>query len=179
MLKKIALVLGALIVVLCVVIALQPKTLHITRSITIAAPAAAVYEQVADFRKWAAWSPWEKLDPAMEKTYGSNTYAWKGNDKVGQGQMTILASQPPSSLSIKLEFFKPRQDTSTTTFSFTPAGAGTQVTWTMDGEKDFLSKAVCMVMDLDKMVGGDFEKGLAQLKSVAETQPVAVPAVAK
>ena len=91
------------------------------RSITIAAPAAAVYEQVADFRKWAAWSPWEKLDPAMEKTYGSNTYAWKGNDKVGQGQMTILASQPPSSLSIKLEFFKPRQDTSTTTFSFTGA----------------------------------------------------------
>ena len=75
--------------------------------------------------------------------------------------------------------FKPRQDVSTTTFTFAPSGAGTEVTWTMDGRKDFMSKAVCMVMDLDKMVGGDFEKGLAQLKTVSETQPVAVPAVAK
>lgn len=187
MLKKIAIGVGIVVVLFIGLVATRPGALRVERSAKIAAPPAAVYAQVADFHAWAAWSPWEKLDPAMKKTFsGPETgpgasYAWAGNDKVGEGRMTVLSATPGQELTLKLEFFKPFAATDTASFKFAPDGRGTQVVWAMAGENNFAAKAMGIFMDMDKMIGGDFEKGLAQLKTVAEAAPppVAVPAVAR
>ena len=165
---------AAVVVVLGVVVATRPATFHVERSITIAAPPENAFAQVNDFRAWGAWSPWEKKDPQMQRTFDGApsgtgaTYAWVGNNEVGEGRMTIERSEKPSLVAIKLEFFKPFAATNAATFTFTPASAGTKVTWAMDGRNNFVAKAVHLVMDMDKMVGGDFERGLAALKTVAE-----------
>jgi uncharacterized protein YndB with AHSA1/START domain len=155
-------------------VATRPSTFHVERSATIKAPAEVVFGQVADFHKWQDWSPWEKLDPAMKKTYsgapsgnGAN-YAWAGNDKVGEGDMTITAAQPNEKISIRLEFAKPWKAVNTTNITFKPAGDGTLVNWAMDGENNFMGKAFGLFMDMDQMIGSDFEKGLASLGTVAE-----------
>lgn len=174
MLKKILIALGAVILGLVVIVALQPAEFRVSRSTTIAAPAAAVFEQVNDFHKWDAWSPWAKIDPNMKKSHEGApagvgaSYAWSGNDQVGEGRMTLTDSKPNELIRIKLEFLKPFAATNTTEFSFKPDGNQTAVTWSMSGTNNFIAKAFGLFMNMDKMIGGDFEKGLGQLKSAAE-----------
>ncbi|MFN0140062.1 MAG: SRPBCC family protein [Pyrinomonadaceae bacterium] len=178
MIKKIVLVVLALLVVVVagflVAVAMQPDELKITRSTSVSAPPAKVFEQVNDFNKWAAWSPWEKLDPAMKKEISGApsgkgaVYYWNGNDEVGEGRMTITQSHPTAHIEIALEFIKPWQQKSVNEFMFNPDGDKTNVTWTMTMQNNFMSKAFGLLMDMDKMIGPDFEKGLAQMKTVAE-----------
>ncbi len=180
MIKKIILGVLALIVLLvagfCVAVAMQPNELKVTRSAVIDAPPEKVFEQVNDFNKWAAWSPWEKLDPAMKKDFSGSPsgkgalYHWAGNDQVGEGRMTIAESHPSAHIKIDLEFIKPFAQKSVTDFTFKPDGDKTNVTWTMTAQNNFLSKAFGLMMDMDKMIGADFEKGLAQMKTVAEAK---------
>ena len=176
MIKKILLVLVAIIAIILVAGAFQPAHYSVTRTATITAPAAAIFPEVNDFHRWADWSPWEKLDPTMKRTFEGPaagvgaSYAWEGNSQVGAGKMTITESKPAELIRIKLEFLKPMPGDCPTEFTFQPEGNGTRVTWTMSGEKNYISKVVCMFMNMDKMVGGDFEKGLAQMKQVAEAK---------
>lgn len=176
--KKIGIGVAAVIAVLLVVIATRPDTYHVERSKTISASPAAVYGHVADFHKWDGWSPWDKLDPAMKKTYGGtpgavgSTYNWVGNDKAGEGDMKISALEPTKRVDVDLHFVKPFEDRSKTRFSFDAEGQGTKVTWAMDGNHNFISKAMCLFMDMDKMIGKDFEQGLDNMKKVAEAAPV-------
>jgi uncharacterized protein YndB with AHSA1/START domain len=171
----ILLILAVLLVVLLVSVVLQPADFRIARSTTIAAPSATVFAHVNDFHRWEAWSPWAKLDPAMKTTYkgapaGTGAiYAWAGNGKVGEGRMTLTESRPPELIRIKLEFFKPFAGTNTAEFTFKAGGGGTGIEWTMRGRRNFIMKAMGLVMNMDKMIGGDFEKGLANLKALAET----------
>jgi Polyketide cyclase / dehydrase and lipid transport len=165
------------VVVFLIVVALQPSDFKVERSATIRAPAPAAFAQVNDFNNWRAWSPWEKIDPALKRQYegpqaGTGAvYAWQGNKDVGEGRMTITESRPGELVRIKLEFFKPFAATNSAEFRFNPTGAeGTAVTWTMTGQNNFLAKAICLFVDMDKMVGGMFEQGLAQMKSVVEAK---------
>ena len=182
MARKILIGVAALIVVLVIVTLMQPSTYRVERSITMNAPADNAFAQVNDFHQWAAWSPWEKMDPGMKKTFDGppagtgSKYAWVGNDQVGEGRMTIEKSEKPAKIEIKLEFLKPFESTSQTTFAFAPAGTGSKVTWSMAGENNFVGKFFCIFMDMDKMIGGDFEKGLAAMKTAAEAAPT-TPAV--
>ncbi|MBL0156810.1 MAG: SRPBCC family protein [Bryobacterales bacterium] len=174
MLKISLLVIVVLLAILAGVIEMQPPEYQVTRSATIQAPANVVFEQINDFHKWEAWSPWGKLDPAMKTTYtgpaaGTGaSYAWVGNSDVGEGRMTILESRPAEFVRIRLEFIEPFASVANTEFSVKPEGNGVAVTWLMSGEKNFLSKAMCMVQSMDTMIGPDFERGLKQLKSAAE-----------
>jgi hypothetical protein len=169
MFKKIAIVLVLILVGLAVFVATRPADFRIVRSRTVAAPPDVVHAYVNDFHKWSEWSPWEKLDPAMKKEYSgapSGTgaeYHWSGNNDVGEGHMTITDSRPAESVTIRLEFLKPFAATNTTQFDLAPSGSGTQVTWAMNGHNNFMAKAFSAFMDMDKMVGADFEKGLAGL----------------
>ncbi|GDY13883.1 polyketide cyclase [Planctomycetota bacterium] len=179
--RKIAfIILGLVLVVvaaLVLVVAVQPAEFAITRSLAMNAPPAAIFAEVNDFKRWGGWSPWEKIDPNLKRTYGEITagvgavYRWQGNDQVGEGSMTISSIKPDQQITIKLEFLKPFAAKNQTIFDFTPTAAGTTVTWTMRGRNDFMTKAVCLFMDMDKMVGADFEKGLAQLKALSGTAP--------
>lgn len=177
--KKIAIGIAALVAVLVLVIALRPPTFHIERSTVINAPPERVFAFVNDFHAWSAWSPWEKLDPNMKRSYDGPRagvgakYAWVGNDEVGEGRMTIEQSQPPSRVVVEIEFLKPMAATNTATFAFVKAGDTTKVTWAMDGNNNFVSKAFQLVMDMDALVGKDFERGLAQLKTASEIAPAA------
>jgi hypothetical protein len=174
MFKKILIGIAVIILVFLVVVALQPADFRITRSTTIAAPAEVVFAQVNDFHKWDAWSPWAKLDPAMKQTYEGTPagvgaiYSWVGNKDVGEGRMTITRSRPSELVGIKLEFLKPFAQVNDTEFALKPDGNQTVVTWSMNGTNNFMAKGFGLFMNLDKMVGGDFEKGLAQMKQVAE-----------
>ena len=176
MLKKILIGIAILLVAFVVVVALQPSEFSVTRSATMAAAPETVFAQVDDFHKWQAWSPWEKIDPEMERTFEGEpagagaVYSWVGNSDVGEGSMTITESRPSELIRIKLEFIKPMAGTSDTEFTFKPDGDGTAVTWNMTGENNFMAKAICLFMDMDEMIGGPFEEGLANLKSVVETE---------
>jgi len=175
MFKKVLIVLVVIIAALAVIIAMQPADFRVSRSMTIAAPAATVFEQVNDFHKWDGWSPWAKLDPNMKQSHDGApavvgaSYSWSGNDQVGEGRMTLTESRPSEMIRIKLEFLKPFTATNTAEFSFKPDGNQTTVTWSMFGTNNFMAKAFGLFMNMDKLVGSDFEKGLAQLKAVAET----------
>ena len=177
MIKKILLGLVVIVVVLCIVIALQSSTYHVERTATVNAPAPVVFAQVNDFHNWNAWSPWAKLDPAMKQTFegapagNGAIYTWNGNKEVGQGQMLITESHPSDLVKIKLDFIRPFAGTSDTVFTFKPAGNQTAVTWSMNGDKNFIAKAFHLFVNMDKMIGADFEKGLAQMKAVAEAAP--------
>jgi hypothetical protein len=166
---------AAVVVIFLIVVAMQPSDFKVERSATMRAPAPAAFAQINDFQNWQAWSPWEKVDPALKRQYegpkaGTGAvYAWQGNKDVGEGRMTITESKPAELVRIKLEFFKPFAATNSAEFSFKPAGAeSTAVTWTMTGQNNFLSKAICMFVNMDKMVGGMFEQGLTQMKTVVE-----------
>jgi hypothetical protein len=177
MIKKILIGLALVVVVLVVIIALQPSHYRVERSATMNAPAPVVFAQVNDFHKWNAWSPWAKIDPAMKQTFegapaGTGAvYAWTGNKDVGEGRMTITDSHATDLIKIKLEFIKPFAATNATDFTFKPQGNQTAVTWTMSGDNNFIGKAFGLFMNMDKMIGTDFEKGLAQMKAVAEAAP--------
>jgi hypothetical protein len=166
--------LPAVVIVFLLIVATRPAEFAITRSATMSAPSAAVFEQVNDFHRWRAWSPWENIDPDLKRTYegppaGVGTvYSWAGNKKVGEGRMTLTESRPGDLVRIRLEFLKPFKATNTTEFSFRPLGDKTQVTWTMTGRNGFVGRLFCMFMNMDKMVGRDFEKGLAAMKSLVE-----------
>jgi hypothetical protein len=174
MLKKILIALAALILLFVVIVALQPSEFHVERTATIAAPPAAVFSQVNDLRKWDAWSPWAKLDPnakiAFEGPESGQGAAmtWAGNDKVGEGKMTIVESKPDEAVKLKVDFVKPFEGTSNSDFAFKADGAGTGVTWAMSAHHNFMEKAFCLIMNGKKMIGDDMDKGLAQLKAAAE-----------
>jgi uncharacterized protein YndB with AHSA1/START domain len=174
-LKKILAALAAVIVILAVVIALRPAEFRVDRSLAVAAPPEAVFPHVNDLRKWTEWSPWEKLDPAMERSYegapeGAGAhYAWKGNSDVGHGRMEIAESEAPRRIRIDLEFIEPFTSTATAEFTFQPESGGTVVTWAIRGKNNFVAKAMHMMMDVNGMIGAYFEKGLANLKSIAES----------
>lgn len=191
MVRKVLAVSGALVALSLAFVASQPSAFAVERSASFEAPPAVVYGLLQDFHTWEGWSPWAKLDPAMKTTYGGPatgvgaTYAWEGNDEVGAGKMTIADAKPNEAVGITLEFLRPFATTNRTDFLLAPAGAGTKVTWRMSGNHNFVGKAFCLFMDMDKMVGKDFEKGLAQLKPLAEGEakksaalPAAPPAVA-
>jgi len=175
MLKKILIAVGIIVVVFVIIVAMQPADYRIVRSASMSAPAPAVFAQVNDFHNWEAWSPWAKRDPAMKQTYegaaaGTGAiYMWAGNKEVGEGRMTLTESRPSELIKINLEFIKPFASTCTSEFTFKPEGDQTGVSWSMAGKNNFIAKAFCMFMNMDKMVGGDFEKGLAKMKSVVES----------
>lgn len=181
MLKRI--IIGVLIAVvvivagLIVVVATQPADFKVTRMTTIKAPPERVFEHINDFHKWEVWSPWAKLDPNMRTIYSGMpsgtgaSYSWAGNNEVGEGKMTITESRPSQDIKIDLDFIKPFAAKNVTEFMLKPDGDVTEVTWTMSGKNNFIAKAFCLVMNMDKMVGGDFEKGLAQMKAVVESAP--------
>ena len=173
MLKNILLVIALAIVVVLILAWRKPDTLHVERSTTIRAPAEKIQGILSDFHQWEVWSPWEKLDPNMKRTFGGAqsgpgaTYAWTGDSKVGEGKMEILSSSP-SKVAIKLDFLEPFEAHNTATFALNSAGDGTNVVWSMDGPTPFVSKVMQVFMNMDAMIGKDFEKGLANLKAAAE-----------
>jgi hypothetical protein len=174
MIIKILIALAIIVIVLIVIVALQPSEFRVARSANMSALPPEVFTQVNDFHKWEAWNPWGKVDPAMKQTYDGApagtgaTYSWSGNKEVGEGRMTITESRPNDLIRIKLEFFKPFAANNTAEFTFKPEGNQTMVTWSMFGQNNFMAKAVHLFMNMDKMIGGQFEKGLAQMKSVVE-----------
>jgi len=174
MLKIILIAVPVIIVVFLIVVSTRPSEFRVTRSLAIAAPPDAIFPHVNELKKWKAWNPWGKIDPNMKLTYdgpasgAGASYAWVGNREVGEGKATITESKPNEFVRFKLEFFKPMAGVSDTLFTFKPAGNQTEVTWAMTGKNNFISKAFCMFMNMDKMIGGQFEKGLADLKTVAE-----------
>jgi len=168
-------IIAAVVVLFVIVVAQQPRTFRVVRNTTIAAPPAAVFVRVNDLHEWEAWSPWQKIDPAMTQTYdgppagvGSSMW-WSGDKKVGQGRMTITESRPDDFVRLRLEFIRPFKATNNVEFTLQPQADQTLVTWAMTGERNFFFKAFGLFMSMEKMVGGDFERGLAQLKSVTET----------
>ena len=177
MLIKIFIVVAVVVVVFVVIVTFQPSDFRVARSAILAAPAPAVYAQVNDFRKWEAWNPWGKIDPAMKQTYegapaGTGAiYTWIGNNEVGEGRMTIIETRPSDLIRIKLEFYKPLAATHVAEFTFKAEGGQTVVTWSMTGAKNFMAKAIHLFMNMDKMIGGQFEKGLASMKSIVEAAP--------
>jgi len=180
MFMEIALGVVAVIVLLLVVIASRPATFRVERSAMIDAPAEVVFALVNDFREWLKWSPYEKRDPNLKRTYdGSGSgpgsvYAWAGNAQIGEGRMTITDSKPEERIAIRLEFFKPWKATNGVEFKFKPVGSGVAVSWAMSGEKNFLCKIFSLFMSMDRMIGDDYDKGLAELKRQAEAAPAAV-----
>ena len=174
MAKKILIVLAVLSIGLYVVISLQPSTFSVQRSAAMAAPPSRVFAQVNDLQAWDGWSPWMELDPNPRKTISTPsagkgaTFTWSGNDKIGEGRLTILDSKPYELVDIEQVFIRPFAGKARMAFTFASAGDGTKVTWRMDGTNDFIGKALCMVMNMDAMLGKDFERGLANMKAVVE-----------
>jgi K+-transporting ATPase KdpF subunit len=152
----------------------KPDTLRVERSLAVKAPAGAIYLEVADFRRWTGWSPYENRDPAMKRSFGGPaegkgaTYAWDGNNNVGAGRMEILEANGPSKLRIKLDFERPFEGHNIAEFTFVPQGDATLVTWAMYGPAPFISKIMQVFINMDSMIGKDFEAGLASLKQLTE-----------
>ena len=174
MLKTIAIVIVVLIAGVLGYAATRPDELRVVRTQEIKAPPEKIFPYVNDLKAWAAWSPYEKKDPAMARTFGSVTagkgavYEWNGNSNVGQGRMEITESNPSSKIAIKLDFIKPFEGHNVATFGFEPKGETTQVSWTMTGPSAFVTKVMGIFLNMDKMIGDDFAVGLANLKAQAE-----------
>ena len=157
-----------------IVAALRPSDFSVTRSAAIAAPPEQVFPQVNELRNWEAWNPWGKLDPNCKMTYAGPpagvgaSYAWAGNNKIGEGRNTITESRPNEFVRFRLEFARPMKATNAAEFTFRPEGDGTVVTWTMSGKHNFIGKAFGLIVNCDKMLGSQFEKGLAQMRSLVE-----------
>lgn len=178
MLKAIAIggaVLLVLVAAVLVVASTKPDTFRVARTATIKAPPEEIFGFIDDFRKWDAWSPYEKLDPAMTRTYGATTkgkgavYAWDGNSKVGAGRMEIIEDSPPSQITIKLDFARPFEGHNVAAFTLKAGEDATTVTWAMDGPLAYVAKVMSVFFDMDRMIGKEFETGLANLKALAET----------
>jgi len=171
--KKIALGLGAIVLVLVAVVAMQPSSFAIERSAVVDAPADVVYGHIANLRAMDAWSPWSKMDPQMKIDYegpeagvGARS-AWEGPE-MGRGRITITATKPNREVEMKLEMLAPMQATNRVLFTLAGAGGATDVTWRMEGSNGFVGKALALIVNMDEMVGGSFEQGLASLKLAAE-----------
>jgi hypothetical protein len=162
-----------LVVLFVVVVSLRPSEFRVARSASMGAPPDVVFPHVNNLHNWEAWSPWAKLDPAAKTTYEGPSsgvgavFGWSGNNKIGEGRMTILESRPNDLVRFRLEFFRPFKGTNTAEFTFEPKGSQTLVTWTMFGPNSFMGKAVGLFIDCEKMCGNQFEQGLAQLNSVS------------
>jgi hypothetical protein len=170
----IAVVIALAAAVVLILAMTKPDMFRIQRVATIEAPAASIFAWISDFHRWGSWSPWENRDPAMKRTFAGAesgkgaVYAWEGNKNVGSGRMEILDASVPSKITIKLDFFKPFEAHNTAEFTMLPQGGATTVTWVMHGPATFMSKVMHVFMNIDKMVGKDFEAGLANLKKLTE-----------
>jgi hypothetical protein len=165
-----------ILAIFAIFVAMQPDEYIVERSTTMTAPPDVVFNQVNDFHKWQAWSPWAKLDPQAQNTFaGSDAgegakFSWSGNNEVGEGNMTIVESRPPEHIKVDLHFIKPFEGKADTHFHFAPEGDGTKVTWRMEGQNNFFGKLMCLFMDMDKMIGDKYDEGLAEMKKVAEAE---------
>jgi hypothetical protein len=172
-LKIIGIVVVLAIAVVLLLAAGQPETFKLERKVAIHAKPDKILPLLEDFHAWKVWSPWEDLDPTMKKTFSGPekglgaVYEWDGSGKVGAGRMEITAVQD-SAVTLKLDFLKPFEAHNTTVFTLTPTGENTEVTWVMSGPNRFLGKVIHVFFDMDKVVGKDFEKGLARLKAASE-----------
>ena len=173
MLKKILLVVAVIILAILAFAATKPDSFRVARTTHINAPAAKIYPYLADFHQWTMWSPFEKLDPGMQRTYGGApsgagaTYAWSGNSQAGSGDMKITRADS-AAVVVDLHFTKPIEANNVAEFTLAPSGTGTDVTWAMSGPSKYVHKLMTVFFSMDKMVGGSFETGLANLKTVAE-----------
>lgn len=175
---KIFAVIGAVLVlgiaVVLILAAMKPDQFRIQRTATINAPSDRIFPLINDYKAWSAWSPYENKDPDMKRTYGATTsgkgatYAWEGNGNVGAGNMLITDAQAPSKIALDLNMTKPMTAHNKVEFTLVPAGDSTLVTWAMRGETPYFAKIIHVFFNVDKMVGGDFEAGLAKLKALAE-----------
>lgn len=169
-----SLLLVALLGAIVVLASLKPEAFRVSRSQLVAAPAEAVFAHLVDFHQWNAWSPWAKRDPSAKNTFEGpesgvgSSFAWAGNSKIGAGKMTIEECVRDELLRIKLEFERPMKAVNRASFELKPQGEGTRVTWSMAGKNNFYAKLFSLVVDMDKMIGKDFEEGLANLKALAE-----------
>ncbi|MBK8814775.1 MAG: SRPBCC family protein [Methylococcaceae bacterium] len=176
MLNIILFLIPVIIIAILVLASRQPADFKITRSGIIAAPASVIFPHINNLQNWNAWSPWAKLDPNAKNVFEGPAegvgakMSWAGNSKVGVGSMTNMESRPDEYIRFKLEFQKPMQATNSSEFTFAPEGDKTTITWTMIGTNNFMGKVMGMIMNCDKMVGGQFEKGLADLKAIIELQ---------
>ena len=174
MLKIIGIVIVVLIAGVLILAATKPDTFRVQRAASIKAPPEKIFALINDFNRWGAWSPWEKKDPAMKRTFGATTtgkgavYAWEGNKDVGQGRMEIAESVPPSKVALNLDFVKPFEAHNLVEFTLERKGDATNVTWAMQGDTPYFAKIIHVFINMDKMVGKDFETGLANLKTAAE-----------
>ena len=162
------------VIAVLVLAATKPDRFSVRREATIQAPAEKIFPLIDDFHQWVAWSPWEHRDPVLKRTYGGAergkgaAYAWEGNSSVGSGRMEILESAAPSKIVIKLDFIKPFEGHNTAEFTLQPQGDATHVSWLMHGPAPFINKLMQVFMNLDRMIGKDFEAGLANLKKLTE-----------
>jgi uncharacterized protein YndB with AHSA1/START domain len=181
MLMPILVGLAVIAVLFLVIVATRPSDFRVTRSAAMTAPPEQVFSQVNELRHWEAWNPWGRLDPNCKITYDGPpagvgaSYAWAGNHKVGEGRNTIMESKPNERVRFRLEFAKPMKATNTAEFTFRSDGDQTVVTWTMSGKNNFIGKAFGLLVNCDKMIGGQFEKGLAQMKSLVEAAAEKIP----
>lgn len=174
MFKKIAIGVLVLILIVLGLAAMQPDSFRVQRAIAIKAPPEKILPLISDFHNWPQWSPWEKLDPAMQRTFSGApkdvgaVYEWKGNKDVGSGRMEIASMAPPNKVGINLVFLAPFESHCVTDFTLENKGELTTVTWTMSGPSDFMTKVMGLFASMDKMIGKDFEAGLASMKAAAE-----------
>ena len=174
MIKKVALIVVVLVAAILGYAATRPDTLHVQRAASIKAPPEKIFPLINDFHRWSSWSPYEKVDPAMKRAYGGAAagrgavYEWDGNNMVGQGRMEITDTSQPSRVTIKLDFVKPLEGHNVAEFTLVPQGDSTNVTWTMDGPTPYVGKLIGVFVNMDNMIGKDFETGLANLKAIAE-----------
>jgi hypothetical protein len=174
MIAKILIGLAALILILVIVVASRPTDFRYERSITVTAAPAAIFPHLNNLHKWQVWSPYAKKDPDAKTVFegpdegNGAAMSWAGDSNVGEGKMTIVESKPGELVKYRLDFVKPFTGTNVAEFTFTPEGGGSRVVWSMSGKNNFFSKAFGLIVDCDKMIGDDFEKGLADLKTLVE-----------
>ena len=174
MLKTATIVVVALVALLLLYAATRPDTFRVERSVSIKAPPEKIFPLINDYQNWKTWSPYEKLDPAMKRTFSGPAagkgavYAWDSNSHAGVGRMEILDTSPPSKVAIKLDFTKPFEAHNLVAFTLEPQGDSTTVKWAMDGPVPYFAKIVHLFLNMDRLIGTDFESGLANLKAVAE-----------
>ena len=170
----IAVVLVIAIAIILILAATKPDTFSVQRATTVKAPPEKIFPLINDFHQWGTWSPYENKDPAMKRSYSGAAsgqgavYAWEGNKNVGSGRMEILEASAPSKIVIKLDFFTPFEGHNTAEFTMLPHGDATNVTWLMHGPLPFMGKIMHVFINIDRMVGKDFEIGLANLKRLTE-----------
>jgi uncharacterized protein YndB with AHSA1/START domain len=173
-LKLIALVAAVLIAGVLAYAATKPDTFRVQRTLTIQAPPEKIFPLINELPRWKEWSPYEKKDPAMKRSFSGPaggkgaSYAWEGNNEVGQGRMEIAETTPPSKVIIDLHFLKPFEGRNTAEFTLDRKGEATNVTWSMYGPAPYLNKLMSTFFDMDSMIGNDFAAGLASLKALAE-----------